>query len=468
MGADAGAIEAGLGQAGPDIRLLPAASDALLDAFAEVDLILFGLDASGRPRDQLIDLRLALPEVPIIPLLTSPDPELERALAKVGLTACLLRAQIEGPDVGRLLRQTHRLLQLETGFEARSRALVESEERFRNLVDASADGFLVIDHDGIIAFANPAAAAMFGRPLADLLSSEFGHPMAGASTTEIEVLGPDRTLGVAEMRIVPHQWRGARAFLALLRDVTRFKEAEARLRANGLEIEARNRELEDLAVIVSHDLQEPLRKIRLFGRRLADRCGAALDDDGKVALGHMLNAAERMRGLLMDLLDLTRVSAHEPAFVEVDLAKLADEVTHDLAAAVCEAAAEIEAHDLPRVRGEPAHLRLVLQNLLANALKYRRHGMPPRICIEGASAEPGTRAFAVTDNGIGFEQAQAERIFAPFQRLHPAHVYGGTGMGLAICRKVIERHHGRIEAFGQPGQGARFLVTLPLQPEGAL
>lgn len=450
------------------VLLPPPPAGEAESAFDDVDLVLVTLDASDDARQQLRSLRLALPDVTLLALPARADPPLARDLTALGVDACFEHELAEGPAFAHLLVQIHRVARLRAHSAARDRELEERERRFQNLVAASADGLLVLDPDGVIGFANPAAATMFGRSAEGLIGSELGYPVSGASTTEIEILGPDGAFGVAEMRVEPHRWQGRPALLALLRDVTRFKETEARLRATTQEVEARNRELEDFAVIVSHDLQEPLRKIRLFGRRLADRSEAALDQDGKVSLGHMLSAADRMRGLLMDLLDLTRVSASAPSFVEVDLASLAAEAVHDLAAALEESRGRIEWHDLPLLRGEPAQLRLVLQNLFANALKYRRPDVPPRVRVENVEGAPGTRAFAVLDNGIGFEQMHAERIFAPFQRLHPAHVYSGTGIGLAICRKIVERHHGRIEAFGEPGCGARFVITLPLQPEGVL
>ena len=222
------------------------------------------------------------------------------------------------------------------------------------------------------------------------------------------------------------------------------------------------------ASMTATELKAPLRRIRMFGQDLAERAGARLDEEARVTLGHLLHATERMQSLLRDLLDLTRVSARTPGSDAVDLGALAVGVANDLATLPVDGEGRIEIGALPKVRGDPAQLRLVLQNLMTNALKYRRPEVPPRVRIEGVPSEPGTQAFCITDNGIGFEPSQAERIFAPFQRLHAARDYPGSGIGLAICRKVVERHRGRIEAYGEPGRGARFVVVLPGAAPGPL
>jgi signal transduction histidine kinase len=228
-------------------------------------------------------------------------------------------------------------------------------------------------------------------------------------------------------------------------------------------LEISNRELQDFASVASHDLQEPLRKIQAFGDRLAVRCADQLGPEGNDYLRRMQNAAGRMQTLINDLLAFSRVTTKAQPFVPVDLARVAREVVSDLEARIEQSGATVEVGDLPVLDADPLQMRQLLQNLLGNALKFARPDIAPRVRLgteEGA--EPGTVRLAVADNGIGFDEKYLDRIFTVFQRLHGRGAYEGTGIGLAVCRKIAERHGGAITARSRPGEGATFLVTLPL------
>ena len=247
-------------------------------------------------------------------------------------------------------------------------------------------------------------------------------------------------------------------FTMILTDISDLKRTQARL-------EHSNRELESFAYVASHDLQEPLRKIQTFGDRLKATSAATLDAKGLDYLERMNAAATRMRGLIDDLLSYARVSAQTKPFTRVDLAALAREVLGDLETAIERTGATITLGELPVLDADPVQLRQLLQNLLSNALKFRREDVAPTISVE-ATVEAGSNRceLRVRDNGIGFEEKYTERIFDLFQRLHGrGGQYEGTGIGLAICRKIAERHGGSIGARSSPGAGATFLVTLPLQ-----
>ena len=239
-----------------------------------------------------------------------------------------------------------------------------------------------------------------------------------------------------------------------------------RLQQSTLELERSNRELQDFAFVASHDLQEPLRKIQAFGDRLKTKHGAALGADGIDYLARMQGAAHRMHTLINDLLTFSRVTSKAQPFVPVDLGRIATEVLSDLEERIERSGARVETGPLPTLEADPLQMRQLLQNLIANALKFHRPGEAPVVRILSEAAKNGGASqvrITVADNGIGFDMKYLDRIFTPFQRLHGRSEYEGTGMGLAVCRRIVERHGGILTAESAPGQGTRFLVTLPVR-----
>jgi light-regulated signal transduction histidine kinase (bacteriophytochrome) len=241
------------------------------------------------------------------------------------------------------------------------------------------------------------------------------------------------------------------------------------------ELARSNADLQQFASIASHDLQEPLRKIQAFGSRLQEKYGEALNEQGQGYIERMQNAAQRMHILIDDLLILSRITTRAQPFVPVNLAEVTKEVLSDLEVLVQRTGGFVEVGELPTIdAADPLQMRQLLQNLIGNALKFHRENEPPFIRIysqiigeqEQESAEesvsPTLCQITVEDNGIGFDQKYCDRIFQVFQRLHGRSEYQGTGMGLAICRKIVERHNGSITVESTPGQGAKFIVTLPI------
>ena len=243
-----------------------------------------------------------------------------------------------------------------------------------------------------------------------------------------------------------------------------LRRSEAELKMFAAKLEASNRELQDFASVASHDLQEPLRKIQAFGDRLKTKHGDALGDGGRDYLGRMQNAAGRMQTLINDLLTFSRVTTKAQPFVAVDLAEVADGVVSDLEARVERSGGRVEVGETVTLEADPLQMRQLLQNLIGNALKFHRPGEPPVVkvwCERAASPEGELCRIHVADNGIGFDEKYLDRIFTVFQRLHGRHEYEGTGVGLAVCRRIVERHGGGITATSEPGRGSTFVVTLP-------
>jgi signal transduction histidine kinase len=242
-----------------------------------------------------------------------------------------------------------------------------------------------------------------------------------------------------------------------------FNEMAQRLEESYAALESRNRELQDFAFVASHDLQEPLRKIQAFGERLKTRYETSLGEEGRDYLNRMSNAAKRMQDLIQALLSYSRVTTKTEPFAKVDLNQVIKEVGTDLETRIEQTGGQVRVEStLPTVEADPNQMRQLFQNLIGNGLKFHREEKP-LIKIHGQSASfGGTYRIFVEDNGIGFDEKYLDRIFTPFQRLHGRDTYEGTGIGLAICRKIVERHGGSITATSMPGKGSTFIVNLPV------
>ena len=252
----------------------------------------------------------------------------------------------------------------------------------------------------------------------------------------------------------------------------------ARLESERVALERSNRDLDSFAAVASHDLQEPLRKIQVFGAQLQEMYDGILDDTGRDYLRRMRSATERMESLITGLLEYSRVTARSRPFQRLALGDVLAGVLEDLELSIRDAGATIEVADLPQVDGDPLQLRQLFQNLVGNSLRYRRQDHPLTIRIRarlwateshsrggngaGAAGPDATMCdFMVEDTGMGFDMKNVERIFGMFQRLHGRGALAGTGMGLAICRRIAEHHRGSIAAEAEVGRGAKFIVTIP-------
>jgi signal transduction histidine kinase len=277
-----------------------------------------------------------------------------------------------------------------------------------------------------------------------------------------------------EERVVERTLELRESNQSLESEIAERKQAQATLARFTTELERSNRELEDFAFVASHDLQEPLRKIQAFGDRLNMRFGGDLPPEGVDYLIRMQNAAERMHVLINDLLTFSRVRTKGQPFDQVDLNHVADEVLTDLEVRVQQSAARVEIGPLPVIAADPLQMRQLFQNLIGNALKFHPPQAPPVVTVRFRTVSELTdeTGHVITgsycqlefeDHGIGFDEKYLDRIFQPFQRLRARGEYQGTGMGLAVCRRIVERHGGMITARSAVDQGTTFIVTLPVE-----
>jgi PAS domain S-box-containing protein len=331
--------------------------------------------------------------------------------------------------------------------------------------------------DGLLKHFNDAWEQQLGWPRAVMEVKpylEIVHPDDRAETeAQIARLAQGETIAEYVCRILCADgsirwmaWSGGpgdEAFYIVGRDVSDRLAMEHELAQRADRLHATNAELQDFAYTASHDLSEPLRMVASFLGLLERRSAGDLDEKGREYLRQASDGALRMRHLIDDLLAYSRVANEEPQREQVDLRELVDRVLAVLGPAIAETGAIVEVGALPTIEAEPTQLAQLLQNLIGNAVKFHLPARPPIVRVS-ARRTIGACVVTVADDGIGIDEADQERIFAMFTRLHGRDEYVGTGIGLAICRRIAERHGGRIYVESTPGQGSAFHTLLPDAP----
>ncbi|MFE8072572.1 PAS domain S-box protein [Marinobacteraceae bacterium S3BR75-40.1] len=352
------------------------------------------------------------------------------------------------------------------------------------IVESCEDAILGKDLDGIVTSWNRAAEKLYGytaeemigRHITRIVPSEL-HPQVegfmerlrkGQSIQhqEAERVRKDGSRVIVRLTISPIIDAGGHIIGAstVAHDITEQKRMEQALLNKNRALADSNEELEHFAFVASHDLTEPLRKILTFGGMLESGKHGQLTDKGREYLRYILEASERMRVLLDNLLAYSRVTSRGNPFEPVELGRVVETVLNDLELPITEAGADVVFDDLPRIQADVAQMRQLFQNLINNSLKYRKKEVAPEIIIKHSiDWKRGLCLITVSDNGIGFERQYADQIFEVFKRLHGQNAYSGTGIGLSICRKIVERHGGRISADSEEGRGATFVIELPLE-----
>jgi light-regulated signal transduction histidine kinase (bacteriophytochrome) len=259
------------------------------------------------------------------------------------------------------------------------------------------------------------------------------------------------------------------------KDITKRKKAEEEMRSFADKLKQSNQELQTFASIASHDLQEPLRKVIAFGDRLKSKYSTELGEMGNDYLERMRNATTRMQTLINDLLSYSRVTSKGKPFIEANLKQIAQEVISDLDIRIKQTEGKVTVKNLITIDADPLQMRQLFQNFISNALKFHKKDVPPIVNVEGhyvkyskemlidSSEESDFFQITFQDNGIGFDEKYLDRIFGIFQRLHNRNEYEGTGIGLAICRRIVERHGGSITGHSTLGNGAQFIIVLPVK-----
>jgi PAS domain S-box-containing protein len=356
--------------------------------------------------------------------------------------------------------------------------LQESQQRFRSLFAFNPDPVFSFDLQGNFLSINDAGQQLLGLSEAEIIGQHFTQLIASDQQATIREHLQAASAGTPqhyETRLQDSQHKTLTldvthlpimvdaqivGVFGIAKDVSERHQTQQELQATLLELERSNKELQEFAFVASHDLQEPLRKIQAFSERLASR-NTALGDEDRDYLQRMNSAAARMQALIVDLLNYSRVNTRGQPLQPLDLNQLLGEVLGDMEATIEQSHARIEYPQLPAVLGDPSQLRQVLQNLLSNALKFQPPGNQPLIRLYVEAQDGAHWTLCIADNGIGFDEKYLDRIFNPFQRLHGREAYAGTGIGLAIVKKIVERHGARITASSSPGQGSVFRITFP-------
>jgi PAS domain S-box-containing protein len=348
-----------------------------------------------------------------------------------------------------------------------------AEEMFRGAFHASPSGLLVVDRDGKIVRVNREIERLFGYTREELLGQPierlvpertrdghpalplgyFGNPQARAIGAGRDLFGRRKDGREVPVEIGLNPLETDEGFvLASVVDITERKRAEEELKRS-------NEELERFAYVASHDLQEPLRMVESYVQLLNKRYKGKLDADADEFVGFALDGALRMQRLIEDLLAFSRVGTRDAALVPTDVNDVVDRALRSLKLRIEETGASVTREALPTVSADAGQLEQVFLNLIGNALKFRR-AEPPHVHV-AALEKDGRWTFSVRDNGIGIDPQYFDRIFVIFRRLHDRSEYPGTGIGLAICKKIVEHHGGRIWVESEPGRGSTFYFTLP-------
>ncbi len=367
-------------------------------------------------------------------------------------------------------------------IEKQAAELRKSEARKGAILVSAFDCIISIDHQGKIIEFNPAAEKTFGYTRAEVMGKSMAELIVPPSLRRKHHRGMQHYLATNEGPILGHpvESTAMRAdgsefpieisittirldkkplFTGFLRDISERKQAQEKLEQTMAELERSNSELQQFAYIASHDLQEPLRMVASYTQLLAKRYQGKLDADADDFIAFAVDGATRMQALINDLLTYSRVGTRGEEFGSTDCETMLEKTLANLQVAIEESGTLITHDPLPTVTADASQLGQVLQNLIGNAIKF--HGEEtPRVHIS-AEQKNNTWVFEVRDNGIGIAQKYLERIFVIFQRLHTREEYAGTGIGLAVCKRIVERHKGRIWVESEPGKGTSFYFTIP-------
>ena len=423
------------------------------------DTILLDLMLPDSERlDSVLRVHLAAPSVPLVVLTANEDAALASDALQHGAQDYLVKGAFDRDLLLRAIRYARERQAVLARLNRYVRDLETSEHKFRMVVTSTADGIVILDLGHVVRFSNPAAEGILGVAPGGLDGKPLSIQVGDDGQSEIELRGPGGETLVIEAHPTAIEWEGAPARVISLRDITERKRREV-FERRAAELARSNAELQQFAYLASHDLQEPLRTVTLFAQLLAKRSHDQLDEHGRRALGFIEEGASRMRAQIQALLDYSRVDGPSPELRPIDLEAVLAAGLSSLSAALETSGARVTHDPLPTVVADSDQMRQVLENLIHNAIKF--HGAAPPLVHVSAERTPGEWIFSVKDNGIGIEPKYHERIFQIFQRLHQRDEYPGTGIGLAIVKRIVERQGGRIWVESSLGAGSTFRFTVP-------
>ena len=358
-------------------------------------------------------------------------------------------------------------------------ATLVSREFVVNIIDSMMNCLIVVNGQGVIMMVNNAVCDLLGYKKSELdgktadvifdkavINECPAGKKSGVNCETVFVTRSGKRIPMLFSSSVMADEKGtARGVVCAAQDISERKRAENALRIYNEQLKRSNQNLEDFAYIASHDLQEPLRKVKAFSDFIKTKYESVLDEKGLDYISRMQSATGRMQALIDSLLTYSRVATKAQPFALVDLNVTLQGVITDLEMRIRDTGGRVDAGQLPSLEADHVQMQQLFQNLIGNALKFHRKDVPPVVKIynQPVGADEGYCRIVVEDNGIGFEEKYAEKIFAIFQRLHGREEYEGTGVGLAICRKIMDRHYGSIVARSVPGEGTKFIFTLPLK-----
>jgi PAS domain S-box-containing protein len=415
--------------------------------------------------------------------------ELEAELAELQYQLEEARETIEAIRTGQV---DALILQNDDGHQLYT--LKSADHTYRAFIEKMTEGALTLSPQGHILYCNSQFASMVQLPLSNVIGMPFEsfvdaenmlayrHLFNSCWTSDCKgevwlLAGKSKT--PVQLSLTTLDMEEGVSLSMILTDLSSQKEAQEKLRENNDQLagfnkalEASNHDLQQFASVASHDLQEPLRKIHIFSNLLRDRQDG-LTDDSKIYLQKVIDASRRMKSLIVDILNYSRLSAGEHYVEAVDLNDMVRELVEDFELLVAETGAQIHCAELPALEVNRGQMRQVFQNILSNALKFTRPGIPPQINItcrrlrDKSFDSPGQQdgpyiLIAIEDNGIGFDEKYLSNVFALFERLNSKDRYEGTGIGMAVAKKIIDKHDGLLTASSGPGKGARFEIVLPV------
>jgi PAS domain S-box-containing protein len=371
---------------------------------------------------------------------------------------------------------------------------------YRILVESMSEGALTLTADGTVYYCNKRFSEIVRTPPEKIIGSSVYGFVAQDDQERVRTIldqgreqgsrgetclrAADGTLVPVHLSISPLRSDENIVVCAVITDLTEQKqhekilaseavlrgvkeELEIRVLERTADLERRNQELQEFAFVASHDLQEPLRKVQTFGEMLAKKSATSLGAEGRDYVRRMQKAAARMQKLLGSLLSYSRVTTKSEPLIQTDLRQSVGGALSNLEVLIKDKGALVKVDTLPTVEADRSQMIQLFQNLIGNALKFQRENETPRVSIysggsgKGEGRKQRVHEIRVEDNGIGFDEKYLDKIFVPFQRLHGRNDYEGVGMGLAICKKIVERHGGQITARSKLGKGSTFIVTLP-------